>query len=959
MSLQRSTRRSSRTVAPVATLVALILLSSTYYAPTVSAGSEGVSPNLQIAAVTPIQKFTLTEWGVLTPGGGPYGIGIDQAGKIWITENAANKLARLDASSDNFTEWSIPTPNSQPRNLFVKQVNIANILVTQVFFTEYASNKIARFDTSNSNFTEWQLPAGSNPVGIFVDENNDIWFTESGRDIIGMLRPTTSDLTEWTLPSATSTPGSPSLRPWGIYIQVVTTPSAGSNRFVWFTESSNNKIGRLEVNSNRLTLWDLGIGSFQPTDITFGVFNTVPVAIFGSANTNRISILGNDTGGGSIYREAPIPTNLANPTGVTFDSSRNAVWFAENNAGNIANLNTTSVFVPQLLTPTYCTILPATGSPSCTSPAARAFSISSATSGQVSGASQIQAPAPTSTIIIHQGPVNGITEYRLPVVTSRPTSLVLDSSGNVWFTESNVTANRIGRFSIPYVFQVSASPSTQTVNLGQTATFTLTVTLSSGNPLPLQLSLLNAPAGVIAHFSPQTSNPPFTSALTIATTNSTPTGTFPMSVQASSGGQSQSAAITLKIQTPPPPVFDYTITVTSDRTVTIPQGQVASFNVTVALSSGSPQLVNLTATGLPAGANQFFTLATGLPTYSSTLVVQTDTNTPGGSYPITITGTSSGGVPHQPAQAPVLVITELPRDFKLTAPVNQVVLVQSSRSDITLTVTSIGVFSSNVSLSGAFSPSSQGLTVTFSPVWVQPQSNGGIRETIMEIVAQKNTVGTYVLTVTGTSTTPSRSHQITINVRVSPCLIATATFGSDLAPEVQFLRDFRDQQIMNTFAGSNFMGIFNAWYYSFSPEVAQYEYSHATIRATIKVALYPLIGILHLASSTYAILESQPELAALAGGLVASSLIGLAYLAIPISAILWQSRSRFDAKTKRKVAKWIAAILIMLLGGFIISEIFALAVAMILVSAGLVLIALGAGGILPALEIVEHFRKKA
>ena len=963
MSLERSTGGSRRSIAPVAILVAMILLSSTNYVPTVSAGSGSVSPNVQPTAVTPIQKFTLTEWGVPSVGGSPSGIGIDQSGRIWITENAANKLARLDPTSNNFTEWNIPTPNSQPLNVFVKLVNVSNVNVPQVFFTEYASNKIARFDTSSNNFTEWQLSGGSNPVGIYVDENNDIWFTESGRDIIGRIRPTTGNLTEWTLPGATTTPGSPSLKPWGIYIRVVTTPFAGSNRFVWFTESSNNKVGRLEANSDRLTLWDLnslGLGSYQPTEITFGVVNTLPVAIFADANSNKISILGNDTGGGSLYRESSIPTNAAKPAGVTFDSSRNAVWFAENNAGNIANLNTTSVFVGQLLTATYCTILPAEGSPSCSSPATRAFSIAGASvSRGGSGSSSIQTPAPTSTINLYQGPLNGVTEYRLPTITSRPTSLSLDSGGNLWFTESNATVNRIGRLSIPYVFQVSASPSTQTVNQGQTATFAVDVTLLGGNPLPLQLSLLNASAGVTAQFSPQTGNPPFTSTLTIATTNSTPTGNFPMSVQASSGGQNQVSAITLTIQTPPPPVFDYTITVTSNRTVTIPQGQLASFDVSVTLTSGSPQSVNLTATGLPTGVNHFFTLASGLPTFASTLVVQTDLNTPAGSYPITITGTSSGGVPHEAAQGPVLVITELPRDFNLTAPASQVVLVQGSRTDIQLTVTSIGFFNSNVTFSGAFSPSGPGLTVSFSPSWVVPQSNGGTKQTIMEIVAQKNTVGTYLLTITGTSGTPARIHQITLNVRVSPCLIATATFGSELAPEVQFLRDFRDQQIMNTFAGSNFMDVFNAWYYSFSPSVAQYEYSHATMRAMIRVTLYPLLGVLHLASLTYAVVGFEPELAALAAGLVASSLIGLVYLALPMSAMLWRSRNKIDARTKRRVARWMAATLAILIAGFIISETLALPVAMMLVSAGLVLTALGAGSILPALEVVEHSRRKA
>jgi FtsH-binding integral membrane protein len=122
--------------------------------------------------------------------------------------------------------------------------------------------------------------------------------------------------------------------------------------------------------------------------------------------------------------------------------------------------------------------------------------------------------------------------------------------------------------------------------------------------------------------------------------------------------------------------------------------------------------------------------------------------------------------------------------------------------------------------------------------------------------------------------------------------------------------------------------------------------------------LYPVIGVLHLASSTYTVLGFQPELGALAAGLVASFLIGLVYLAIPMFSVLWLNRNTIDARTKRRVAKWITAALATLIVGFIISEVFTLPVVMMFVSAGIVLTALGAGGILPALQIVELFRKK-
>ena len=55
------------------------------------------------------------------------------------------------------------------------------------------------------------------------------------------------------------------------------------------------------------------------------------------------------------------------------------------------------------------------------------------------------------------------------------------------------------------------------------------------------------------------------------------------------------------------------------------------------------------------------------------------------------------------------------------------------------------------------------------------------------------------------------------------CLIATAAYGSEMAPQVQLLREIRDNQLMNTESGSAFMGAFNEAYYSFSPYIADME----------------------------------------------------------------------------------------------------------------------------------------
>ena len=78
------------------------------------------------------------------------------------------------------------------------------------------------------------------------------------------------------------------------------------------------------------------------------------------------------------------------------------------------------------------------------------------------------------------------------------------------------------------------------------------------------------------------------------------------------------------------------------------------------------------------------------------------------------------------------------------------------------------------------------------------------------------------------------------------CLIATATYGSEMASEVQQLREIRDNQLLNTESGTAFMGTFNDFYYSFSPIIADYERENPIFRETVKLAITPMISTLSL-----------------------------------------------------------------------------------------------------------------
>ncbi len=145
------------------------------------------------------------------------------------------------------------------------------------------------------------------------------------------------------------------------------------------------------------------------------------------------------------------------------------------------------------------------------------------------------------------------------------------------------------------------------------------------------------------------------------------------------------------------------------------------------------------------------------------------------------------------------------------------------------------------------------------------------------------------------------------------CLIATATFGSELTPEVAFLRAFRDRDVLSTFAGREFMGIFNAWYYSFSPSVAALLYGNEALRQGVKAILYPLIGILMASYEIYSAASWSPELGVALAGLFASAMIGAVY-ASPLAILASRRRWPYRAFAKLAVASLAAGILALMAG---------------------------------------------
>ena len=112
------------------------------------------------------------------------------------------------------------------------------------------------------------------------------------------------------------------------------------------------------------------------------------------------------------------------------------------------------------------------------------------------------------------------------------------------------------------------------------------------------------------------------------------------------------------------------------------------------------------------------------------------------------------------------------------------------------------------------------------------------------------------------------------------CLIATATYGSELAPQVQQLRELRDNQLMNTESGSAFMSGFNELYYTFSPTIADLERESPVFKEIVKAGLTPMISTLSIMETA----ETESEVLGLGLSVIALN-IGM-YIGLPAFGIV-------------------------------------------------------------------------
>jgi hypothetical protein len=283
------------------------------------------------------------------------------------------------------------------------------------------------------------------------------------------------------------------------------------------------------------------------------------------------------------------------------------------------------------------------------------------------------------------------------------------------------------------------------------------------------VTALGLPSGASAAFSPATRTTSGTTTMTITTTGATPLGTYPVTVRATADSDPviyvDSAPVSLVLS---PPAF----TLSGTTPAAANAGASPTSTITVTPDAGFTGPVTLSASGLPAGATASFATNPVNTSGTSVMTLATTAATPGGSYPITITGTSG-------ALTRTATVTFTVRSFTLSsAPASQPVSAGGSTPNYVVTLTMVQGYNQTTTFSATGLPA--GATASFSPA--TRTSTGTTNLTIATTLATAAGTHNFNIVATGSGGAPVQSIPATLVVSPGFTVAAagdiTATAGS-------------------------------------------------------------------------------------------------------------------------------------------------------------------------------------
>lgn len=206
-----------------------------------------------LAATSPLQ-VEIKEYDVPTPHARPHDPAIAPDGALWVTEQMANKLGRLDPNTGQFREYPLKTADSGPHGLVADKDG-------NIWFAAIFKGYIGKLDPKTGEVTEYPIPdpQAKDPHTPALDQSGTLWFTMEQSNFIGRLDPRSGEIKVKEVPT-------PHAVPYGIVVTSESIP--------FFCEFGTNKLGSIDPKTMAIREYPLPEGA-RPRRLTLASDDTI------------------------------------------------------------------------------------------------------------------------------------------------------------------------------------------------------------------------------------------------------------------------------------------------------------------------------------------------------------------------------------------------------------------------------------------------------------------------------------------------------------------------------------------------------------------------------------------------------------------------------------------------------------------------------------------------------------
>lgn len=261
---------------------------------------------LSIAAFAAVSQLNVSikEYTVPSPKARPHDPAVAPDGSLWVTEQMANKLGRLDPATGTFKEYPLKTPDSGPHGLVADKDG-------NIWFAAIFAGYVGKLNPATGDITEYRPSDGTkiDPHTPVFDHNGILWFTNQETNYIGRLDPASSEIELRKVPT-------PHAVPYGIVVTQSGVP--------FFCEFGTNKLGSIDPKTLTIREYSLPAQDARPRRLALAPDGTIYYSDFARGYLGHF-----DPVNGKLLKEFPSPGGSdSEPYGIAVTSNGD-VWYSE------------------------------------------------------------------------------------------------------------------------------------------------------------------------------------------------------------------------------------------------------------------------------------------------------------------------------------------------------------------------------------------------------------------------------------------------------------------------------------------------------------------------------------------------------------------------------------------------------------------------------------------------------